>query len=299
MSRKTIGVLLVLLSALGYGFMSIFAKFAYRYGISVSTLLIIRFGAAAACFFIYMAWKRVRISLDGKSVLCLFVLGGICYTAQANLFFNSVRFISPSLAGLLLYTYPFFVSILSFLVLKEKLGIKGGVAMLLSFAGLVAITGVSVGSIRPVGMLLAGLAAIVYSLYIVLGNHVVKQIPSLVASGFVTLFAAVGVFAVGLFSNAIDFTFNPTALLPVAGIVFFSTILAIFTFFKGLDYLGPTKASIISMMEPIFTILFSAILLGDLLTLPQMAGGAVVMAGAVLVAVSQKKETSPGMEIDA
>ncbi|MDO8685844.1 MAG: DMT family transporter [Clostridiales bacterium] len=288
MKKTYLGAALIVLSAFGYGLMPIFAVYAYNYNINVSTLLLFRFSTASVAFFVYIALKVKKISIGLKDVISFFILGGICFTAQASLFLNAVRFISPSLAELLLYTSPMFVSILSFAVFRERLRLKSILGMIVSFSGLVVITSASAGSINLSGMMLASIAAVVYSVYIVFGNYVVKQQMPIITSAFITLFAAFGILVTGLLSNDINFDFNPMALFPVAGIALFSTIIAIYAFFKGLEYLGATRSSILGMLEPIFTILFAYIMLHDVLTLYQFIGGGIVLGGAALVVLFQR-----------
>ena len=115
------GVALVILSALGFSIMPLMALYAYDYKITVSTLLLIRFTTASVIFFIYIALFIKKTGITGKSILHFIFLGGVCYTLQSTFYFNSVKFISPSLAVLMLYTFPVFVSVLSYLFFGERL----------------------------------------------------------------------------------------------------------------------------------------------------------------------------------
>ena len=46
--------------------------------------------------------------------------------------------------------------------------------------------------------------------------------------------------------------------------------------------IGAAQAALVSTAEPVFVILFSALLLGESLTATQLAGGALIMAGVLL-----------------
>jgi drug/metabolite transporter (DMT)-like permease len=294
LNRNYKGVLLILLSATGFGLMPVFALFAYKSGISVPTLLFIRFGLAALLLLTYVFVKFKGIRLTVKDIVYLLILGGVCYTLQSSFYFSSVRYISPSLTALLLYTYPVIVAVLSFFLEREKITLRMAVSMAVSFAGLLLTLGASIGKVNMTGVVLALAAAVVYSVYIVIGNRVVKKLPSLVTTAFVSLFAALGLFGYGVAAGQLNFGFDKSAWLPIIGLILFCTILAILTFFKGLELLGPMKASILSTLEPVFAALFSAIFLFDRLTFPQLMGGVLVLAGAVLIiqAQGQKKTAS-------
>ncbi|MCK9909376.1 DMT family transporter, partial [Microbacteriaceae bacterium K1510] len=109
-------------------------------------------------------------------------------------------------------------------------------------------------------------------------------------SAFVSMFAALSVFAVVSTNGGLQLTFGLQGWLAVIGIVLFSTVLAIGCFFRGLQLIGSTKASILSMVEPVVTISCSAILLHERLTWLQAFGGMIVLLGAVLIVASRGKQ---------
>ncbi|RNB83246.1 EamA/RhaT family transporter [Brevibacillus nitrificans] len=289
MNPLYLGVLLVFVSAASFGVMTIFAVFAYGAGLSVSTLLFLRFLFASAIFFGLILWKKESVRIKKKQGLSLFLLGGILYTMQSLSFFSAVQYIPTSMAALLLYTFPAFVAILSFLVEKEKLRKKTIIAMAVSFVGLAMVLGLSFGGIHPFGVFLALAAAIFYSVYIIVGNRVVKGLSPYVTSAYIALFACFTTFLVAQKDGGIDLSFDVQGWFALAGIVVFSTVVAISTFFRALQLISSTKASVLSTFEPVVTFAASALLLGESFTWLQLVGGAAVLGGAVLI-VSGKEE---------
>ncbi|MED1794649.1 EamA family transporter [Brevibacillus nitrificans] len=289
MNPLYLGVLLVFVSAASFGVMSIFAVFAYGAGVSVSTLLFLRFLFASAIFFGLILWKKESVRINKKQGLSLFLLGGILYTMQSLSFFSAVQYIPTSMAALLLYTFPAFVAILSFLVEKERLRKKTIIAMAVSFVGLAMVLGLSFGGIHPFGVFLALAAAIFYSVYIIVGNRVVKGLSPYVTSAYIALFACFSTFLVAQKDGGIDLSFDVQGWFALAGIVVFSTVVAISTFFRALQLISSTKASVLSTFEPVVTFAASALLLGESFTWLQLVGGAAVLGGAVLI-VSGKEE---------
>ncbi|MFY0543917.1 DMT family transporter [Brevibacillus sp. H7] len=290
MNPLYIGVLYVFLSAAGFGVMSILAHYAYDDGAAVPTVLFLRFLLASGLFFLLLLVKRERLFVTRRQVAALFFLGGVLYTLQSLSFFSAVMYIPPSLAALLLYTFPVFVAILSYFVDKERLSKQTVMAMLLSLAGLTMVLGTSFASIRPLGILLALSAALFYSVYIVTGNRVVKGLSPYVTSAYISLFATVSTFFVAQGSGGVQLDFGAQGWLAIGGIVLFSTVMAIAFFFRGLQLIGSTQASVLSMLEPVVTIAFSAVLFGESLTWLQFAGGAAVLLGAVLIVSGREKK---------
>ncbi|MBW5470436.1 EamA family transporter [Brevibacillus formosus] len=283
MNRLYVGVLYIFGSAAGFGVMSIFAVYAYEAGVSVSTLLFLRFLLATALFFGLLLWRKESLRLDKRQVLAMFCLGGILYTLQSLSFFSAVQYIPTSMAALLLYTFPVFVAILSYFVEKERLTKKTVIAMLITLVGLGLVLGLSFGGIQPIGVLLALAAALFYSVYIVVGNRVVKGVSSYVTSAYIALFAAISTFFIALKDGGVNLSFPVQGWWALLGIVVFSTVVAISFFFRGLQLIGSTKASVLSTLEPVVTFGFSALLFGEAFSLLQLLGGCAVLVGAALI----------------
>jgi drug/metabolite transporter (DMT)-like permease len=283
MSNYSKGIILVLLSTISFGLMPVFVVFAYASGIETSTLLLLRFIFSTIFFFFYVIKKYKRIEIDRKALFSFFILGGICYTMQSRFYFSSLRYISPALATLFLYTYPALVSIFSAVLDKERLTGKVILSLLISLSGILLIVGTSWGKINIIGILFASGASFVYSFYIVYSNRVIKKTPAIVASAYIALFSAIGTFVLGSLTGGFNFSFSASAWLPIAGLALVSTVIAMSAFLKGMEYLGPTKTSIISLTESVFTVLFSVIFLKDFLTLYQIMGGVAVLIGAYII----------------
>lgn len=291
------GYSLVLLSATGFAFIPIFALYAYDNGVTVTTLLFLRFALAALFFFLYLWLKEKNWKVSRSHLLYLFLLGGIFYMMQSSFYFQSVKYIPSSLASLLLYLNPIFVAIFSFFINKEKLTKHIIIAILISFLGMLLVLGAPEGKIQPLGIALAVGAAIVYSMYIIVGNKVTAHVPPITASAYIALFAALSFFVFGIGSGTLHFQFDAKGWLPIIGTSFVSSVLAMLTFFAGMNIIGPTKAAILSMIEPIVTFLLSMVFLHESISSLQMIGGLIVLSGAMLVVTTKelklkKKSTS-------
>ena len=70
----------------------------------------------------------------------------------------------------------------------------------------------------------------------------------------------------------------------IAGIALLCTVVAITLYFAGLERIGPVRASTLSTIEPLCAVVFAAVLLGETLAPVQLAGGALILAGAVGIA---------------
>ena len=83
-----LAVVLILLSALGFGAMALFAKLAYASGVSPAMLLALRFGLAVAMLAPVVFLRRLRLP-RGRALLG-FAFMGLLYTAQSQAYFTAL-----------------------------------------------------------------------------------------------------------------------------------------------------------------------------------------------------------------
>jgi drug/metabolite transporter (DMT)-like permease len=96
MDRSSSGILLVLVSAVSFGFMPIFARLAYSQGVGVDELHFVRFQLALLIMGAILATRRLLIIPKTQDLLVLIGLGALAYFLQSALFFTSLLY-SPIL----------------------------------------------------------------------------------------------------------------------------------------------------------------------------------------------------------
>src|ERR1041384_5476003 len=109
-SERLFGIVLVVVSAVGFGTLGVLARVADDEGADQVAVLALRFGIAAVVFGAVRLVRR-RPAPRGRTLLGL-VLMGVLYAVQGACFFASVDRGSPGLAALLLYAYPALVVLL-------------------------------------------------------------------------------------------------------------------------------------------------------------------------------------------
>lgn len=137
------------------------------------------------------------------------------------------------MAALLLYLYPVFVAILAYFFEKERFTSRVALSIVLSLAGLIIVLGSPLESLNAKGAVFALAAAITYSAYILFGNRVVAVVPPLVTSAFITLFASLSLLVTGVGTQSLDLNLTTSAWWAMAGVAFFSTVVAIMAFLLG------------------------------------------------------------------
>ncbi len=278
--RDTRGVLLVLLAAAGFGAMAIFAKLAYTAGLDVVTLLALRFVFAAA-----LLWPIVRlrgVALPRRPMLLGLALGAFGYAVEAGLFFFSLERLEAGLASLVLYAYPAFVALGALALGRERLSRRRWLALAVASVGLVLVLGAG-GETDGLGLLLALAAGLGYASYILGTDSVVRAVDPLAFAASVCSGAALSFLAASAVSGGLDLSFAADGWLWLVAMALLSTVVPIFAFAAGVERIGPSKASILSTVEPPVTVGLALLVFGESLGPVQVLGGALVLFGAVLV----------------
>ncbi|HCL56925.1 MAG TPA: EamA family transporter [Spirochaetia bacterium] len=283
------GLIFVVISAFCFAFLPVFAVFAYREGINRESLLFFRFLGASVLFAILLIVKIKKLRISFKEVFYFFILGGVFYMLQSNFYFASLNFISVSLAVVFLYTYPIFVALFSFIREKRNPGWMKITGITAGFSGLALILGIKNMDIRWEGVVLALGASIIYSAFTLFSNKVVKTVDPLISSAFLVFFAALSFFMIGMVEHKISFPSSWTVWGLIFGLAFFSSVLSILFYLVGMKKTNPTTASAISMLEPVFSILFALFLFQETLTFLQFSGIVITLSGTFLTAFSKEK----------
>lgn len=281
---RWIGAGLVALSALSFGAMAIFARFAFVGGVDVTALLFLRFLIAGALMAVLMSalkrpWPRRR------NALTLALMGGVGYVAQALCFFLALQHASAGLVALLLYLYPFLVTLLGVAFAGERLTLLRTLAVLSALLGTTLTIGAGLSG-SPLGIALGLAAALIYSIYILVGNRVLKEEDPLAAAAVVML-AAAGVFGLVVLVDTPRFPASAAAWVAVLAIALISTVVAMVGFFAGVKRLGAADAATLSTLEPVVTFVLAAIFLDEPVSAAQMAGGAIVLGAVIALARGQ------------
>jgi drug/metabolite transporter (DMT)-like permease len=171
--KQLTGILLIAISAASFGTLAIFGRFLYADGLDTFTMLFLRFGFAAFILLIILLVRKESFP-RGKILLQLIGMGALGYVGQSFSYLTAIRFASAGLVALLLYLYPTFVFILSVIVLHEKVTWIKVVAILVALVGTALTVDPAGGQVQ--GILLAIAAALVYSVYIIVGTNVMKPL---------------------------------------------------------------------------------------------------------------------------
>ncbi|ARK30731.1 DMT family transporter [Halalkalibacter krulwichiae] len=286
-----------LLAALGaacWGLIGLFVQNLYSFGLTPWDVVAIRSIFAAVILLIYMLLvKRQQLKIKVNH-LPLFIGSGIVSIVFFNwCFFTVMEDASLSLAVVLLYTGPLFVTILSRMLFKELITFKKMLAILTTLAGCAFVVGFlpSANTFITVSTLLIGLSSgFFYALYSIFAKLSSRYYGALTITAYTYFCAALFMVFTSDFTYNLSIFLSWSVLLNSLALAIIPTIIAFLLYTKGLSYIESSRASILSTIEPVVAIYIGFIVFQDVLTLWQWFGVILVIASIILATSTNKKE---------
>ena len=229
-----------------------------------------------------------------RRALAGLIVSGALIGVNWMLLFEAYNHTTVAVATLCYYMQPTIVMLLSPLIFRERLTARKAVCAAVAVAGMVLVSGVlgdggSGGSLR--GVLLGLGAAVFYSAVVIMNKKITgidayqKTTVQLLSAGAVMIPYMLLTGGAG----AEGFTPGTAALLLAVGIV--HTGIAYVLYFGSMDGLRVQTVAILSYIDPVSALLFSALLLREPLSLPGVIG-AVMIIGSVVISETGKTETA-------
>jgi drug/metabolite transporter (DMT)-like permease len=288
---RWLGPLLAIAGVLGFSFKAILVKLAYAlHPLDAPTLLALRM-LYASPFFIAMAWwsGRHAAPFARRDAVALAFLGFVGYYLASLLDFTGLRYISASLARLVLFLYPTIVVLLSAVVYKKPITARTAAALVLSYGGIMLVfwNDLQIGNeLRAIaiGGALAFGSGFFYAVYLVGAGTTIKRLGSMRFTAWAMLCATAFVL------THFFVTRPPSDLavpMQVHGVVlamaFFATVLPVWMIAEAIQRIGANASSLIGSLGPLFTIALAAMILGEPVRAVQLGGAALVLIGVALV----------------
>jgi len=283
------GAGLALLAALGFSLKAIFVKLAYPSGVDAITLLALRMGFSLPLFlWVGLARQRAGSTLSGGDWGRLFLLGCLGYYGASILDFWGLEYISAGLERLILFTYPTLTILIGVLFQGKPLKRREIAAVALCYAGIgfAFMHDLGLGDSRSVwiGSALVFASSISYALYLSGSASMISRLGAMRFSALAMLMSSAVTLLHFAVSHRLTAFIQP---LPVYGwglaMALFATVVPVFAQSAAIRRLGAGRASLFAMVGPLLTIGFGWWLLDESISLGQMAGAALVLAGILIV----------------
>jgi drug/metabolite transporter (DMT)-like permease len=250
--------------------------------------------------------------LKGKSPLRVrsshlrqFFLLGILGLAASNYFYYlAVQKTSVATAIVLQYVAPVWVLLYMLTRRLQRATVRRVSGVILAVLGCVLAVGelvvkggfpwlvISGMRFNTLGVVAAELAAISFAFYNVYGQHLLQSYQRWTVLVYSLLMAAVFWQAVNPPWKIIAQHYSGGQWLFMAIFAITSMLVPFSLYFAGLQHLDPTRAIVTACLEPVWAILLTALILGELVTPMQVVGIVVVLSATILVQRPERKGRS-------
>lgn len=287
--------LLIATGAALWGIIGIFVQALYSFGFSPIQVVAIRVITAGVILLLYVLITN-RSILKIKAADSKYFIGtGILSIVFFNwCYFTTIQEVSLSVAAVLLYTAPAFVTVISRFVFQEWLTTKKVLALVMTITGCALVVGFLPSmrfSVSWYGFIVGLGSGLGYALYSIFGKLASSKYSSLTITTYTFLFAGAFIIPASGLWEVKELFLNAKVWLYGTGLGIIPTILAYVLYTLGLSHVESSRASITATVEPIVATLIGVTVFGDILTGWQAAGIVLILSAVFLVQKTNK--TSP------
>ena len=295
------GYVYILVGTTLWGVSSVVAKFLFNIGLPPAELVLIRLTIATlALLLILLFFDRKRIMISLKDLPYFFILGFVGIAGMQFTYYYAISKIHVGPAILLQYIQPVWVSIYAFLFQREPLSKGKIVSLLLAVIGCYFVVGgyqFDLLRLNKVGIMSGVASSLFFTFYALYGEKGLKKYDpwTLILYGF-----GFGGLLYWILISPMKFITGGYSLkmwIAFLYIAIFATLIPFGFYFKGIERVRATRASITATWEPLIAGFAAYIVLGEVLYPLQVLGGIGVIAAVFLLQISREK-ASPSTPLE-
>ena len=283
---------LALVAAALWATLGLFYQGLEAYGLSRLTIVFYRAALTAAVLFIAKYRRRSSWLRVARRDWLLFLLFGLIGVALFFvIYIDAIARIGMGMAAVLMYTAPAWVTLLSTIFFKERLGWLKVIAVLLAVGGCALVGQVyNLTSVRLNLLgILAGLGAgLTYGLYTLFSKVVQRRYTS-----WTTLTYALGLGALFMLplqspSDLVRAVTAPASLFWLLMLALVPTLGGGVAFNAALRRIPASSASIVATLEPVMATLLGWAFLDERLEMLQLLGAVLILAAVVILQLESR-----------
>ncbi|SFM06089.1 Threonine/homoserine efflux transporter RhtA [Gracilibacillus orientalis] len=291
--RNYFAYLVTIIGASFWGLTGLFVDGLYKEGFTAWEIVAIRLTISTI-----ILMSLIAIIAPGKLRIQIkhiphFIGLGVCGIVLFNWFYFTVMTqTSISIAVVLLYTAPVFVTVLSRYFFNEPITNRKIVSLVLSIFGCsLAIQLIPVGHMQIpfISVAFGLLSAFFCGLYSIIGKKISRHYNFLTTTVYALCMGSVFILPTSGLWNKIDAFQSFDVWFNIGGIVIISTISAYTLYTYGLTHIESSKAAILGALEPIVAVLIGVIIFDDHLSFLQVIGILLVISAAFVTVYHRQR----------
>jgi len=287
------GYLYILIGATLWGVSSVVAKSLFNIGLPPAELVQIRLTLATlTLLLILLIFDRKRTIISLKDIPYFLVLGFVGVAGVQFTYYYTISKIHVGPAVLIQYLSPIWIALYAFIFQKEPLTKGKIVALLLAILGCYfSVGGYQMDLLRlnRIGIVSGLISSLFFSFYALYGEKGLKKYDPwtliLYGFGFGAVFYWILISPMKVITEGYSFKIWMAFLY----IAIFSTLIPFGLYFKGIERVRATRASITATWEPVVAGITAYFILEEVLFPLQVLGGIGVIAAIVLLQMAKEK----------
>jgi DME family drug/metabolite transporter len=235
---------------------------------------------------------RKSLRLPAADLARMFVLGILGVAASNYLYYLAIQRTNVATAIILQYTAPVWVLLYTFVRGLQKPTLQRIAAVALAVNGIALVIGIfSSGGFRldSIGVLASLAAAFSFAFYNIGGHSILARYDRWTVLLYVILSASLFWLMVNPPWKIAAAHYSNAQWLFLLAFSLISVLAPFSLYFAGLQHLEPTRAIVVSCLEPVFSIVIAAVALGELLRPLQTLGIVLVLVAIVIVQLPDRK----------
>ncbi len=286
--NKKLGIVCIVLSAILYGFAPVIVKLLLNAG-QPSVMIVIYRNLFCVLITSVVAVFRKESLKTNKSEFVKFSRVSLSGQFIATLMlYSSYDYLPVGTATVLHFTYPLFAAIILFFLFKEKVSRIKTISLVVSTFGLCFFMGDGSESILQ-GSIIAVLSAAAYAVYMVyLDKDKLSLLPPYKVAFYISSIATIALIVYAIATSKFILIINLEVVLLSILLSLSTSFGAVILIQIGIKNTDAMSASLLSLFEPIFGIIFGVTLLSDKIPALQWVGSIVIIA-ALIITVFEKK----------
>jgi drug/metabolite transporter (DMT)-like permease len=286
------GIVISMLGAICFSTKAVIVKLTYlEYPVDAITLLAIRMIFSLPFFLIsamVTSTKKENVRFTTRQWIDIAILGCFGYYISSLLDFEGLKYVSAGIERLILFIYPTFVLLISVVWMKRKVRAIEWIAVLITYVGLfVAFIGEArfqTGENFYLGSTLILICAVTYAIYIAGSGAMIPAVGAIKFNSYAMSFAAAAVLTHFMLTSAQSVFGLPFSVYAYGFLMaILSTVIPSYLVSISIKRLGANTTAVIASIGPVSTILQASFLLGEAVSVLEIAGTVFILLGILVI----------------
>jgi len=295
------GYLYILIGTTLWGISSVVAKSLFNIGLTPAELVLVRLTLSTlTLLLILLLFDRRRLIISLRDCPYFLVFGFIGVAGVQFTYYYTISKIHVGPAVLIEYLSPVWIAFYAFLFQKEPLSKGKIISLLLAMFGIYFVVGgyrIDLLRLNRIGIASGLASSFFFAFYALYGEKGLKKYDAwtliLYGFGFGAVFYWILISPMKMMTSG----YSVKVWMAFLYIAIFSTLIPFGLYFKGIERIRATRASITATWEPVVAGFTAYFVLGEVLYPLQVVGGIAVIAAVVLLQAA-KERASPSTPLE-